>query len=259
MLGISVVTPSLNQGAYLPACLSSVARLSDSMPVQHLVIDGASTDGSVHELEAFARTSSSLEWWSEPDNGQSQALNRGFSRARHDLVMWINADDEVEPDGVVAAVRALESSPGLGAVFGSMAVIDESGVLRRRITPPPWTWTGYLWLGDFLTTPTVVFRRSLLARGLPVQEDLHYAMDYEFYLRLLRGVKVERRPEVMVRFRWHSQSKTGSAVDHQMAEALNVRQAYARSRCGKRAMALVDQGKRVALTALTRGRWPKPF
>ena len=259
MLGLSIVTPSLDQGDYLPACLSSVERLAELIPVEHLVIDGASTDGSVQQLEEFARSSNSLQWWSEPDNGQSDALNRGFARVSQDLVMWVNADDEVEPAGVAAAVRRLESSPEIGAVFGKMAITDSEGAERRLISPPPWSWNAYLWFGDFLTTPTVIFRRDLLSRSLPVDEELHYAMDYDFYLRLLRGVKVERRPEVLVRFRWHSQSKTGSAVELQLAEALAIRQAHARSSTERRMMAFVDRGKRVALTALSRGRWPKPF
>lgn len=259
MLGLSIVTPSLDQGDYLPACLSSVERLAELIPVEHLVIDGASTDGSVQQLDEFARTSKSLQWWSEPDSGQSDALNRGFARVSQDLVMWVNADDEVEPAGVAAAVRRLESSPEIAAVFGKMAITDSDGAERRLVSPPPWSWNAYLWLGDFLTTPTVIFRRDLLARSLPVDEELHYAMDYDFYLRLLRGVKVERRPEVLVRFRWHSQSKTGSAVELQLAEALAIRQAQARSSTERHMMAFVDRGKRVALTALSRGRWPKPF
>jgi glycosyltransferase involved in cell wall biosynthesis len=259
MLGLSIVTPSLDQGDYLPACLSSVARLSELIPVEHLVIDGASTDGSVQQLEEFARSSKSLQWWSEPDSGQSDALNRGFARVSQDLVMWVNADDEVEPAGVAAAVRRLELSPDIGAVFGKMAITDSEGAERRIYSPPRWNWHAYLWLGEFLTTPTVIFRREFLERALPVGEELHYAMDYDFYLRLLRGVTMERRPDVLVRFRWHSESKTGSAVEVQRAEALAIRQAQARFGFERTLMAAVDGSKQFALRTASRGRWPKPY
>ncbi len=259
MLGLSIVTPSLDQGEYLPSCLASVASLAALVQLEHLVIDGASTDGSVRELEQFGEQNEFLRWWSEPDSGQSDALNRGFAKVGRDLVMWVNADDEVEPAGVEAAVRELESRPDLGAVFGRMAITESSGAVRRIYSPPPWNWRAYLWLGEFLSTPTVIFRRELLERALPVREDLHYAMDYDFYLRLLRGVKVARLGDVLVRFRWHSESKTGSSVELQRAEALAIRQASASSAAERRAMAAVDGAKYNLLRASTRGRWPKPF
>ena len=84
-------------------------------------------------------------------------------------------------------------------------------------------------------------------------------MDYDFYLRLLRGVAVERRPDVLVRFRWHSESKTGSAVELQRAEALAIRQAQARFGFERRLMAAVDSSKQFALRIASRGRWPKPY
>src|ERR1700747_2568069 len=90
---ITVVTPSLNQGTYLPECLESVATQLCS--AEHIVMDGGSSDCTTDVLERFSRTSSrsALQWTSEPDRGQSNALNKGFRRASGEIIGWLNADD----------------------------------------------------------------------------------------------------------------------------------------------------------------------
>ncbi len=157
-LALSVVTPVYNSARYLADTLDSVARLT--VPHEHIVIDGGSTDGTIELLEG--REDPRLQWVSEPDRGQTDAVNKGFARARGELVGWLNGDDEYVPDAVDRAVARMQSDPGIDAVYGSMEITDEEGTTRRLYRPLPFNWRLYLFIGDYLTTPTIIFRRNLL-------------------------------------------------------------------------------------------------
>src|SRR5205823_10324133 len=101
---VSIVTPSLDQAAYLREAIESV-RAQTYVPVEHVVVDGGSTDSTLEILREY----DGLRWVSEPDRGQSHALNKGFAMARGDVLGWLNADDAYEPDAVAGAVAALQN------------------------------------------------------------------------------------------------------------------------------------------------------
>jgi glycosyltransferase involved in cell wall biosynthesis len=221
---LSVITPSLNSARYLGETLDSVSALT--VPHEHVVVDGGSTDGTIELLEG--RDDPALVWSSGPDGGQTQAVNLGFDRARGDLLAWLNADDAYVPENVDAAIGLLREDPDLDAVFGFMEIVDESGAARRRYRCGPFSWRRYLYFGEYLPTPTLIFRRSLVDREGGLDEGYADAADYDFYLRILRGASVRRVKEPLVRFRYHDASKTGSNVGVQRREALAVRLRYAR-------------------------------
>src|SRR5436190_3482017 len=118
---LSVVTPVFNAVRFLPETLESVAALAVSH--EHIVVDGGSGDGTVELLEA--RDDPSLSWLSEPDRGQTHAVNKGLERATGELVGWLNGDDEYVPAAVDDAVEHLLAHPELDAVFGAMTITDE--------------------------------------------------------------------------------------------------------------------------------------
>jgi glycosyltransferase involved in cell wall biosynthesis len=252
---LSVITPVFNPGRYLADTLDSVVRLATEH--EHLVVDGGSTDGTVDLLRARSQTG--LLWLSEPDRGQTNAVNKGLARARGDLVVWINGDDEVVPEGVDAAVAHLAAHPDCQAVYGGLDFTDADGTLRRVYRPAPWSFRRYLFIGDYVPTPTIVFRRARAEAIGPLDEQWVDAADYDFYLRLLHGVRVDRLDRALVRFRYHEASKSARDVWRQQDEALAIRLRWARNARDRAVMKGFDALKRRSLPALTRGRWPAPY
>jgi glycosyltransferase involved in cell wall biosynthesis len=250
-LALSVVTPVYNSSRYLAATLDSVARLT--VPHEHIVIDGGSTDGTVELLEA--REDPRLQWLSEPDRGQTHAVNKGFARARGELVGWLNGDDEYVSGAVDRAVARMLADHSIDAVYGPMEITDEDGLTRRTYQPWPFSWRLYLFIGDYVTTPTIIFRRRLLDQVGLLDEHFLDAADYDFHLRLLRDRRVERRREPLVRFRYHSESKTGSDYDRGQREALQIRRRWARGRRDRLLMEGYDRFKREVFPRIS--RWPR--
>jgi glycosyltransferase involved in cell wall biosynthesis len=249
---LSVVTPVYDSARYLAATLDSVARLTASH--EHIVIDGGSTDGTVTLLES--RDDSSLTWVSEPDRGQTHAVNKGFERARGELLGWLNGDDEYVSEAVDRAVAHLLAHPEVDAVFGGMDITDETGRVRRQYRPPEFSWRRYLYLGDYITTPTIIFRRRLLERGL-LDENYVDAADYDFFLRVFQNARVERRPEALVRFRYHPESKTARDAFRGQDEALRIRLKWASRPHERLAMKTIEKAKRLILPRIS--AWPRMF
>ncbi|MDP9306925.1 MAG: glycosyltransferase [Actinomycetota bacterium] len=253
MPDLSVVTPVYNSARYLPATLDSVTRLAASH--EHIVIDGGSTDGTVALLQA--RGDLSLSWVSEPDRGQTNAVNKGFERAQGELLGWLNGDDEYVSEAVDRAVEHLLAHPELDAVFGGMDITDEAGQVRRQYRPAEFSWRRYLYLGDYLPTPTIIFRRRLLERDGLLDETYVDAADYDFFLRVFRNARVERRPEALVRFRYHPDSKTARDAFRGQDEALRIRLKWAGRPHERLAMKTIERAKRLILPRIS--AWPKMF
>jgi glycosyltransferase involved in cell wall biosynthesis len=249
---LSVVTPAYNMARFLPETLDSVAALR--IPHEHVVFDGASEDGTVELLEG--REDPHLIWVSEPDSGQTEAVNKGLRRASGDLLAWVNADDSYVPAAVERAVGHLEAHPEVGAVYGGVNYVDEQGDVFRTLIPPRFSWRRYLYLGTWLTTPTVIFRRELLERAGFLDETWVDAADYDFYLRLLRGARVDRMDEPIVNFRYHPQSKSESDVWTQLNEARAIRRRWARNRLQVAVMEGWEGTKRAILPRIS--NWPHP-
>jgi glycosyltransferase involved in cell wall biosynthesis len=250
---LSVVTPVRNSAAYLSHALDSVARLT--VAHEHIVVDGGSTDGTVELLQS--RDDPQLQWISEPDRGQTHAVNKGFARASGELLAWLNGDDELISEAVDRAVACLQDRGEVGAVFGGMHVLDDQGVVRRRYQPGRYSWRRYLIMGDYIPTPSIIFRRSLLDEVGLLDETYVDAADYDFYLRLFERCRVERRPEALVRFRYHPGSKTATNVWLQQREALRIRLKWAKGPLDRTLMQGFDFVKRTVLPRIS--RWPKPY
>jgi glycosyltransferase involved in cell wall biosynthesis len=250
---LSVVTPVYNSARYLAATLDSVARLTVSH--EHIVIDAGSTDGTVPLLES--REDSSLNWVSEPDRGQTHAVNKGFQQARGELLGWLNGDDEYVSEAVDRAVEHLLAHSELDAVFGGMDITDETGRVRREYRPAEFSWRRYLYLGDYLPTPAIIFRRRLLERGGLLDESYVDAADYDFFLRVFRNARVERQPEALVRFRYHPESKTARDAFRGQDEALRIRLKWATRSHERLAMKAIERTKRLVLPRIS--AWPRMF
>jgi glycosyltransferase involved in cell wall biosynthesis len=178
---VTIVTPSYNQGRFIAATIESV--LSQDYPnLEYLIVDGASTDDTA---EVVARYRGRLTFVSEPDRGQSDAINKGFARARGRYVAWLNSDDIFLPGAVRAAVEAFGEHPDAGAVYGEGYQIDEAGnVISRFAVTQKFDLWKLLNLSDFILQQTVFFRRSIFDEIGFLDEDLHYGMDWEILMRI---------------------------------------------------------------------------
>jgi GT2 family glycosyltransferase len=199
------VTPCLNPGARLVACLDSVS--TQSYPnVEHLVIDGGSSDGTVELLEARR-----VRFISEPDDGQSDALNKGFALARGDIVGWLNADDVYLPEALKHVVAAFAASQASGWVYGDCEMRRDSAI--EWIWHPPAHLTAKLIEHDnYLPQPSTFMARWALELVGPVDPTFNLTMDYDLWLRLtLAGVQSTYVPYALAAFEFHDDSKTGTS------------------------------------------------
>lgn len=204
---ISVVTPSLDQGAFIQRCIDSVLA-QEYESFEHIVVDGGSEDST---LEVLARHPH-VQWISEPDRGQAHALNKGFARARGDLVGWLNCDDEYLPGAFAAVARARERVPSQALFAGRVEFRYEGRRLRTRSNRPR-TFLRFLqpWIPfTNLAQQGVFFSRRVIERAGGVDEGLHFVMDYDLLCRTIRSeVPIIWLPERVARHNIHRGSKTG--------------------------------------------------
>jgi glycosyltransferase involved in cell wall biosynthesis len=205
---LSIVTPSFNQAAFLERTLRSV--LDQRWPeLEYIVVDGGSTDGSVEILERY---SDRLAWWvSEPDEGQTDALNKGLRRATGDVVAYINSDDYYMPGAFEAAVGALERAPDALWVAGAARFEDAEGAEIAVWRPePPWGGRHWWVLSSWGVPQAATFwRRECFERYGLFREDMHYVFDTEYGLRLaLAGHLPERIEDVLAVRVIHEEAKS---------------------------------------------------
>jgi glycosyltransferase involved in cell wall biosynthesis len=229
MTKISIVTPSLNQGRFLGEALESV-RSQGHSDVEHLVLDGGSTDETITLLQSLDGMSdwAHVRWRSGPDGGQSEALNRGFAEAKGEIIGWLNSDDRYRPGCFDHVVKAFAENPGVDVLYGDYTFMDQSGKVqkvRREIE-----FSRFVLLyhrACYIPTTATFFHRRIFEEQNWLKQDLHYAMDYEFFLRLAgEGYRIRRIPHVIADFRLHPESKTCSLARNQLQEKQRIMQRY---------------------------------
>jgi glycosyltransferase involved in cell wall biosynthesis len=249
---LTVVTPVRNMARFIGETLDSVAALETDH--EHLVFDAESDDGTKEVLAA--RDDEHLFWVSEPDRGQTHAVNKGLEAARGRVIGWLNGDDAYFPEAVDRAVEHLVSSPETMAIYGGIELVEEDGAEIRTHIPAKFSWKRYLYFNYPYPTPTFIFKRELLARAPSLNEDFADAADYDFYLRLFRDQRIDRRPEPLVRFRYHDESKSSSDVWTQLDEALAIRLKWARNPLDRAIMSGSERARRAILPRIS--NWPRP-
>src|SRR3954468_5573330 len=252
MAMLSVITPARNMARFLPETLDSVAALRT--PHEHIVVDGDSDDGTVELLES--RTDPNLKGVSESDSGQTEAGNEGLRVARGDMLAWVDADDAYIPAAADRALDHLLAHPDVSAIFGAVNYIDQDGEVFRTLVPPRFDWRRYLYFGAFVTTPTIIWRRELMEQAPSLNEGYVDAADYDFYLRLLRGARVDLIEEPVLDFRYHPTSKTTTDVWVQLNEAMEIRLGWARSPIQRGIMRGYEGARRAILPRIS--SWPHP-
>jgi glycosyltransferase involved in cell wall biosynthesis len=207
---VGVVTPSYNQGRFIRETMDSVLA-QDYPNLEYWVIDGGSADETPTTLRGYERDPR-FHWISEPDNGQSDAINKGWRRCRGDVLAWLCSDDVYTPGAIRSQVAYLLSNPGVDAVYGDAIVIDANGCPLRKDWARRFSLPDLLHL-DFIPQSTVFLRRSLVEQTGPLDITLHYSMDYDYWLRAALRHTFAYAPAEVARYRLHRDSKSVSHIN----------------------------------------------
>lgn len=220
---ISIITPSFNQGDYLESTIQSV--LAQHYPkIEYIVVDGGSTD---HTLAILQKYSPRLTWISEPDEGQAQAINKGFRRATRDIVAWLNSDDVYLPDALPSVADFFSDHPAIDVVYGDYYLIDSAGQILLRKQEIPFDYNILLYGLDYISQPTTFFRREVLENFGYLDETLHYGLDWEYWLRIAsRGGRFALLPRYLAATRLHPRAKTVLASAQMVAEHRRISARY---------------------------------
>ncbi|MEZ5996622.1 MAG: glycosyltransferase [Hyphomonadaceae bacterium] len=208
---ISIITPSLNQGAFLRHALASVAE-QGGVAVEHIALDSGSMDGSRGILRKWAEEGARRQAIFEPDAGPAEAINKGFARAKADVLGWLCADDAYADAAALSAVASVfEAHPECDIVYGRGALIGESGA-RLRAGPflsEPERVIETLRAGPAFLQPAAFVRRALLERIGGLDASFRFAFDFEFWLRAARsGASFAPLDRDIVRKRIHAESSS---------------------------------------------------
>lgn len=203
---ISIITPSFNQADYVSTCLASVSGQIYAN-IEHIVVDGGSTDRTIELLKEFKQKDSRLIYSSAPDEGQGDAVNKGFLNATGDIIAWINSDDYYFDESVFEHVVGLfKSNPDIDIIYGGMAYVDSCDKLHHVRIPPKYNYdllTRIAYIGN----TNAFYRRKVIERHL-LDKNYHFVIDHEFMLRITKDFKALRTQKVLACFRVHSNAKT---------------------------------------------------
>jgi hypothetical protein len=206
---VSIITPSYNQAAFLEQTIQSVLG-QDYNPIEYIVVDGASTDGSPEIIQRYADR---LGWWvSEPDSGQAEAINKGIKRSQGEIVAWLNSDDLYFPGVVSGAVEVLQADSRLGMAYGDAITIDSESRPLNRLTFGDW---GLKELMGFriICQPAVFMRRAVLEQaGLgpensALDPSYHFMLDHHLWLRMAKTAPIRHISSPWAAARHHPAAK----------------------------------------------------
>ncbi len=219
---IAIVTPSYNHAQFLEATIDSV--LAQNYPKLHYhVQDGGSVDGSI---ELLKNRGDRISWRSEPDRGQSHAINLGFAGVDSDIMAYLNSDDVLLPGTLAAIVNFFAAHPDVDIVYGHRVFIDREGLeIGRAVLPGHDGMT--LQYADYIPQETMFWRRRVWQELKTIDESFHYALDWDFILRAqAAGFTFARLPRFLACFRIHDEQKTAATYELGQKEMQVLRLRY---------------------------------
>jgi glycosyltransferase involved in cell wall biosynthesis len=215
---VSVITPSFNQARYLEATIQSVLS-QDYARIEYILIDGGSTDGSADIIRKYGDRFA--YWISEKDNGQAEAINKGLSRAKGEIVGWLNSDDYYLPKTVSAAVRVFESNPDVVMVYGDMLAVDEQGQTINILKYKQLSLEDMLCF-QIIGQPSVFFRRAALEKTGLLDTTLHFLLDHHLWIRFAQQGKILHIPQTWSAARYHAEAKNRARAAEFGREAFRI-------------------------------------
>lgn len=220
---VSIVVPSFQQAKYLQTAIDSILA-QDYSPLEVLVMDGGSSDGSKEILESYGDR---IWFRSGPDGGQCDAINDGFRRSRGEIVAWLNSDDFYYPGAITHAVEVLTKNPAVALVYGEGNLVTEDGSVMWRF---PETVPFDLWRlanhSDYILQPTVFFRREKLFNCGLLAEDLNWGLDWELWIRIGKRYPFAYTDRVLAASRIYSGTKTATGGYRRLREIHRILQGH---------------------------------
>jgi len=216
---VSIIVPSFQQARFLRIAIDSILS-QEYKPMEVLVLDGGSTDGSREILESYGDR---IWFRSGPDRGQCDAINEGFRKSRGEIVAWLNSDDFYYPGAVAHAVEILGNNPDAALVYGEGNLVAEDGSVMWRF---PETVPFDLWRlanhSDYILQPTVFFRRELLFECGLLDEELNWGLDWELWIRIGKRFSFSYTNQVLAAGRIYSDTKTATGGFRRMIEISKI-------------------------------------
>jgi glycosyltransferase involved in cell wall biosynthesis len=211
---ITVITPSFNHARFLRQCIDSV--LAQNYPnLQYIVIDGGSIDGTLDILHSYGDR---IQWKSEPDRGQADAVNKGVRLAEGEIIGWLNSDDYYLPGALARVVECFAQHPDSAMIYGRALMVEEDGQTRREY--PAFRFRRkHLARKCYVCQPAVFVRRQVLQQVGPLNTALDICLDYEWWLRIGRQHSLGFCDHLLAGSRHYSSTKTAARRLRALVEA----------------------------------------
>lgn len=218
---ITIVTPSFNQGKFIERTIRSIWDQEGDFSIEHIIADGGSTDETIDIIKRYEGLLNvgeypircrglELIWWSEKDRGQSDAINRGLRKASGDFMAWQNSDDTFNPGSFQEMVDAFLKNPKIDLVFGNFYFIDEDDKTLQKVYHRPFSKWEFLYVCPNITNQSSFWKKELLKKTGLLDENYHYGMDFEFFVRLSEHGEFKYVDSFWGNLRIHQDSKTVS-------------------------------------------------
>jgi len=256
---VSIITPSFNQSSFLERTIRSVLE-QDHPDIEYLIVDGGSTDGSQDIIRKYAPR---LAWWtSEKDNGQSDAINKGFAHSHGEIVAWLNSDDYYLPGTLSTVVDEFKRQPQARMIYGDMLAVDENGHTINTLKYRQLSLVDLLCF-QIIGQPAVFMRRSAFEQAGGLDITLHCMLDHQLWIRVAQAGEIVHLNKTLAAARYHPGAKNRANPAEFGREAFRVLEwasnepslAPALARAGNRARAgaervnaryLLDGGEPIA-------------
>ncbi len=223
-LKVSIVTPSFNQAKYLRRTIESVLK-QDYTNLEYIIIDGGSTDGSIEIIKEYA---DKLAFWvSEPDKGQSDAINKGWRVASGQIFSWLNSDDMLSKNIIEDIVIHFNDDEKIGIVHGDAELIDKNdniiGVFRGKRTN---YHEMLIYQQKHVPQPSSFYRSEIVKKVKYIDDSLELSMDFDLLLKISKSSKMYYLPMVISKFRIHSETKSHNYIEAHWQESLKIIKQY---------------------------------
>ncbi|HBL14331.1 MAG TPA: glycosyltransferase [Cyanobacteria bacterium UBA11162] len=218
---LSIITPSYNQGEFIEETIRSVL-LQGYPNLEYIIIDGGSTDNSVDIIRKYEPW---LTYWvSEPDRGQTHAVNKGFLKSKGDILAWLNSDDTYEQNALSIVANLMGQNLEIDVLYGNVKIINEKGDILTELRSVPFHPQAFLYETVHIAAQSAVFwRRELFFNVGMLNEDLRFAMDRELLIKFMtREAKFSFVRALLGTYRCHSSSKTFGMANKSKAELLKL-------------------------------------
>ena len=247
---VSVITASYNQGRFIEETIQSV-KSQDYPHLEHLIIDGASTDNTLEVLRRYEGTYN-MRWVSEPDRNHADALCKGFRQARGQILAWLNSDDLYLPGAVREAVEAFRRRPAIDLIYGNVYIIDASSRVYSERRLIPMDWFDFLGEGNCLAQPASFWTRAIYDRVGGIDPQWYFQMDLDFFIRVAAAGHLQHVRRYWAKIRMHPEGKMVKAEHIRRQELRQLQQRYLRDGqlqqlCYQRPWLLTKQFVRYAL------------